>query len=218
MKPNLENLIKESKDLGFDYDHHNHQILLNAIDSITEVEGIVCEIGLRKGGGLVIMMLSWLNNNHNKDRYFIAIDPYGNIDYKWKDGVTLKLDYTNKMKNETLSRLYSFCSTHNINFNLFCLTDFDFFDKFENGVIIYDQNRKILDKYALVHLDGPHTTEDLIKEIDFFKPRISLGGFIVLDDVQGYFNLQKLEEIILCDSTFVLVENDNHKASYKKIK
>lgn len=218
MKVNLENLIKESKSFGFDYDHYNHQVLLNAAESITEVEGLVCEIGLRKGGGLAIMMLSYLNNNHSKDRYFIAIDPYGNIDYKWKDSVTVKLDYTNKMKNETLSKLYSFCSIYNIHFNLFCLTDFDFFDKFENGIIIYDENRKILDKYALVHLDGPHTTEDLIKEINFFKPKISIGGFIVLDDVRDYFNLEKLEEVILYDNTFVLVENDNHKASYKKIK
>lgn len=214
---NLESIINESKNMGLYYDHHNHEVLLNAAKSIKGVEGIVCELGLRRAGGLMTILFSCIDNN-DKDRYFIAIDPYGNIDYNFKDNYTTKLDYTNKMKNETLASLYSFCSTHDINFNLFCLTDFDFFDKFENGIFIYDQNRILLNKYALVHLDGPHTTEDLIKEINFFKPRISLGGYIVLDDVTGFYNLQKLEEVILDDDTFVLVENDNCKASYKRIK
>lgn len=213
----LQNIIAEAKKLGMDFDHNNHQVLLNAANSIKNVDGIVCELGLRRGGGLLVILLSCINND-DKNKHFIAIDPYGNIEYNFKDQYTTRLDYTNKMKNETLSSLYSFCSIHDINFTLYCLTDFDFFDKFKNGLIIYDQNRVVLNKYALVHLDGPHTTEDLTIEINFFKPRISLGGYIILDDVKGYYNLQKLEDIILDSHEFMLVENDGYKASYKRIK
>lgn len=214
----LQSVVEESKSLGLWHDHENHQVLLNAANSIVGIEGIVCELGLRRGGGLMTMLISCVNNNDAKNRQFIAIDPYGNIDYKFRDNSTVKLDYTNKMKNETLASLYSYCATHDIDFNLYCLTDFDFFDKFENGIFVYNENRFILNKYALVHLDGPHSTEDLIKEVNFFKRRMSLGGYIVLDDVQGYFNLEQLESAILIEDDFILVENDGQKASYKKIK
>lgn len=216
---NLQSVIEESKKAGLGHDHENHQILLNAVNSIIGIDGIICELGLRTGGGLMTMLIPCINNNDAKNRCFIAIDPYGNIDYKFRDNFTVKLDYTNRMKNETLANLYAYCAIQDINFNLFCLTDFDFFDRFKDGVCVYNENRTLLNRYALVHLDGPHTTEDLIKEINFFKPRMSLGGYIVLDDVQGYFNLEALEEVLLDDKKdFVLVENDGHKASYKKIK
>ena len=47
---------------------------------------------------------------------------------------------------------------------------------------------------------------------------MSIGGFIVLDDVKGFFDLDKLEESLLEGENFILVENDGRKASYKRVK
>jgi hypothetical protein len=217
MNSKLENLIKESKILGLDFDHHNHQVLINAVNSIKEVDGIVCEIGLRRGGGLALMMMTCINNQDTK-RPFIAVDPYGNIPYKFKDGITVRLDYTNSMKCETLSNLYSFCKNENLSFDFFNMTDFDFFEKFSNGILSYNEERYLISEYALVHLDGPHQTEELIFEVNFFKKRMALGGIIVLDDVTAYYNLSKVENAILKEENFCLIENDGFKASYKRIK
>ena len=213
----LGKLIEEIQSYGLDFDHAGHQVLLNAANSIKGIDGIVCEIGLRRGGGLLLMMLSCVNNE-DKDRQFIAIDPYGNIPYHFMNGYTTRLDYTNSMKNETLSSLYSICSKFNLNFNMYTLTDVDFFNKFSDGVCVYNENKFLVNEYALVHLDGPHTNEDLLVEINFFKERMSIGGFIVLDDVKGFFDLDKLEESLLEGENFILVENDGRKASYKRVK
>jgi hypothetical protein len=214
---NLEEEIKKIQSLGLGYDHHNHQVLLNAASSIKEVDGIVCEIGLRRGGGLLLMMKACINNQDLK-RHFIAIDPYGSIPYKFRDGVTVRLDYTNSMKHETLSNLYSFCKDEDLSFDFFNMTDSDFFEKFSDGVLLYDEERSLVSEYALVHLDGPHQTEELIFEIDFFKNRMALGGIIVLDDVTEYYDLSKVENAILKEENFSLIENDGFKASYRRIK
>jgi hypothetical protein len=209
-------LIEELKKLNLGYDHEEHQVLFNAAKSIKGVDGIVCELGLRQGGGLGLMMLTCLYND-DALRPFISIDPYGNIPYVFKEGVVIRLDYTNRMKNSTLCNLYSFCSLHNIYFDHFNLADTDFFDRYKDGIVVYHQEKNLISNYALVHLDGPHALPELLIELDFFKTRVSLKGFIVLDDVLGYYNMETIHQYLTEKSEYELVENDGRKASYKRI-
>jgi len=119
------------------------------------------------------------------------------------------------MKYSTLVQLYKFCLENNILFDLINLEDTEFFERYEAGIPIYNLDKKIYNSYAIVHLDGPHHLKDIIRELEFFSSRMSLGGYIVLDDVT-YFDINPIDEY-LKENNFIRIENDRQKASYKKI-
>jgi hypothetical protein len=214
---NILEKIQEINTFNLNNDHNTHTILYNAATSIKNVDGIVCEIGLRGGGGLSLMMLACIENN-DANRKFIAIDPYGNIEYHWKENEVVRFDYTNKMKLTTIKSLSDFCLHYNIDFNLYCLEDTEFFNRFHDGVPFYNEVKQIINTYALVHLDGPHAVSELQREINFFKTRMAMSGIIVLDDVTGYYSLADVESFLLNDGSFINLENDGVKSSYKRIK
>jgi len=214
-----DELLDRCREYGFTFDQLEQQILYNAAKSIKDVEGIVCEIGLREAGGMSVMMMGCLDNN-DYSHSFLAIDPFGNIAYNWQENITVIPDYTNQMKNKALVNLYNFCLEKNLNFNLFCLEDTEFFQRFSNGVPIYtDAQKTICNKYALIHFDGPHTVGDIIKEVEFFKDKMSIGGMLVFDDAYvGYYDHDKVETYILEGDYYELVDKSTHKASYKRIR
>lgn len=212
-------VIEICKSFGFTFDQLEQQLLYNAAVSIKGVEGIVCEIGLRDSGGMSVIMTGCIDNN-DTNRPFIALDPYGSIEYKFQENIAVYTDYTNQMKNKSLKNLYNFCEINNINFSLFCLEDTEFFKRFDDGVPIYSESKKVLmNKYALVHFDGPHAVKEIINEIDYFKGRLSVGGFFVFDDTYvGYYDHDSVERHLLKDGDFELVGKERHKCSYKKIR
>lgn len=214
---NAKEVLDQCRSYGFTYDQLEQQLLYNAATSIKEVQGLVCEIGLRDCGGMGVMMVGCLDNN-DIHRNFIAIDPYGGIPYMWQENRKVFTDYTNKMKNKALKNLYNFCELNNLNFNLYCMEDLEFFKRFEDGVPLYVNREKAIEnKYALVHFDGPHTVLDIIKEIEFFSDRLSVGGMFVFDDAYvGYYDHDKVESFLLQTGNFELVGKEEHKASYKK--
>lgn len=208
------NIIEKVKQHGLDFDNSNHDVLYRASKDIQGVYGMVCEIGFRMGGGMGVMMMGCIETK-NSDRYFIAVDPYGHILYNAQEGNTLRFDYTNSMKSNTLINMSKFCLENNIIFDLITLEDSEFFKRYGDGVPFYNMNKQIINTYALVHLDGPHHLKDILSELDFFCGRVSIGGYIVIDDVT-YFDLFVVDEY-LKNKKFILMEKDNQKISYKKI-
>ena len=57
----------------------------------------------------------------------------------------------------------------NVQWGPFINTDMDFFAERKDGVIVYDLFRKVINKYAMVHLDGPHSVEAVSHEITWFN-------------------------------------------------
>lgn len=212
----MNEVVARSKKLGMEFDHNQHNVLYNASKDIVGVEGIVCEVGLREGGGMGVMILGCIDSN-NTDRPFLAIDPYGNLVYSAMEGVRKIQEYTNEMKYKTMINLYKTALEYNLLIDLITLEDTEFFKRFEDGLPVYNSYKKIYNNYALVHLDGPHSLDEVMVEVDFFINKISINGYIVLDDVT-YYNLSKLEEKLFSDGKFVLVENDRKKASYKRVR
>jgi hypothetical protein len=214
----MTDLLNRCRSHGFTFDQLEQDILYNAAKNIQNVEGIICDIGLREAGSMSIIMMACLDNK-DTDRAFIAIDPYGNISYNWQEKINVISDYTNQMKNKTLANLYNFCFDKKLNFNLFCLEDTEFFLRFQNGIPVYTNGSKIImTKYALVHFDGPHKVSDIIKEIEFFENKMSIGGMFVFDDTYvGYYDHNEVESFILRNNNFKLIEKSTYKASYKKI-
>ena len=191
-------------------DGHEYEILTRAVKQVS-CEGASLEIGLRRGGGTKIIMenLKTLNKIH------IAVDPYGNLPYENRDEeAATRKDYTNRMRNESLALIYPLSEELGVNFIFFNMTDDEFFNRFSDGVPIYDYEDRKVSTYSFVHFDGPHTKEIVTDEFDWINKRTQKGAVIVFDDIRHYDH-DSVEEIIL-KSGWTLLEKGKAKASYKK--
>jgi hypothetical protein len=194
-------------------DSREYDILTDAAKLISNIDGFTCEIGVREGGGSELIMKTVKESGQYK--VHIAIDPFGNIDYAHWENRKEKIDYTNKMKNEMLKNLYSYCSLHNMECLFFPLEDTEFFKRYNDGVPIYNENKYIVNTYALVFFDGPHTTELVKIEFDFFYNKIPVGGVIIFDDIDQYPHMLNLDEYIRSKG-FSILRKGNCKISYIK--
>jgi len=200
-------------------DSKEYDILLNAVKKIKTLNGFTCEIGCYKGGSSLLIMETLLNNQDKK--VHLGIDPYGNIDYcHWENKVDKGIrNYTNFVKNEMLSDLYTWCVENEMEFKFFNLEDVEFFKRYDDGVPIYDRkyngNKIILNDYALVFFDGPHSSELIKVEIDFFHNRILKKGFMVFDDIHQYNHMETLNQYII-NLGFGIYEKGECKISYIK--
>ena len=195
-------------------DSREYNILINSVVKIKNIEGLTCEIGVREGGGTKLILDTLKCTNQNK--VHIAIDPFGNIEYEHWEVLKEKLDYTNKMKNEMLKNLYTYCSLNNMECLFFPLEDNEFFKKYKEGVPIYNEKKQIINTYALVFLDGPHTTEIVKNEFNFFHNKIPKGGIIIFDDIDQYPHMENLDDYIK-SKDFELLEKGICKISYIKL-
>lgn len=201
---------------GLEADSTDYHVLENAAAGIKEIPGMICEIGTRRGGSLAFIVRG-LMKSQDHNRNVVCIDPYGNIDYPIGDREerqSLKLDYTNKMRNESLVAIYSELKDIPINVVCMCLEDTEFFKRYSDGVPFYQENKVVEDQYALVFFDGPHTDEALTTEIEFFATKTPKGGMWVFDDLELY-NHDNIEKLIE-SKQFTLVDKTKRKASYIK--
>ena len=195
-------------------DSGEYQILTDSVIAVKDIPGLTCEIGVREGGSTKHILDTLRQTGQQK--VHIAIDPYGNIDYRsWEDRVD-KLDYTNSMKNKMLINLYTYCDEYKMDCLYFPLEDTEFFKRYSDGVPIYNENKQIVNQYSLVFLDGPHTSSDVIREFDFFKNRMPSGGRIVCDDYFQYNHMQTVDPHFT-QNGFILISKGEHKLSYQKM-
>lgn len=195
-------------------DSGDYYLLTKGIELCKEVQGLTCEIGLRRGGGTKYI-LDALQRFGTK--VHIAIDPYGNIEYEHKEGEFVRLDYTNDMRDECLSNLYAYTRQLQIPFLFFNLEDTEFFKRYGDGVPVYATEKAMHNTYSFVHLDGPHSIAPLLAEIDFFLPRTPIGGCWVFDDIKGYYDHSQIEKVLFNEG-FVEVEKAEKKALYQKVR
>ena len=195
-------------------DSREYDILVDAAKLIKNIDGFTCEIGVREGGGSKIIMDTIKESGKNK--IHIAIDPFGNIDYEHWENRKDKIDYTNKMKNNMLKNLYEYCCINNMECLFFPLEDNEFFKRYSDGIPVYNENKYIINSYSLVFFDGPHTTELVKKEFDFFYNKIPIGGVIIFDDIDQYPHMSNLDEYIKSKG-FTMLRKGICKISYVKI-
>lgn len=200
-----------------DTDSSEYHVLENAVKAIKNIPGILCEIGTRRGGSLRIIVDSLLRNE-DLDRNVVSIDPYGNIEYQVTEHMKCRIDYTNQMKNETTSALYDYICQKPVNLVMLPLEDTEFFNRFSDGVPFYNSVKTVVNEYALVFFDGPHRSEDIIKELKFFQSRTSKGAFYIFDDIDnGYYPHDKTVEPWLFTNGWELIEKNTYKASYRRL-
>lgn len=227
-------IIRFSDEEVFETDSQEYEILWNAAKSIKGVEGAVVEIGTRRGGSAKIIIDALVSAN-DTNRSMFCIDPYGNIEIECTnlnmsvhypgtkvDGDPMskeltkpyRFDYSNDMRNRIIPSLYFYAYQRGINFTFFCLEDIEFFNRYSDGVPVYNEYKKIEDKYAFVFFDGPHDNKTLILETDFFLKRSNKGTVFVYDDIWMYDH--DAIESILFENGFKTLEKKTIKASYFK--
>lgn len=199
-------------------DSEEYEILARACRSAAELDpqAMTCEIGLREGGGTKTMVDALVESGQQQ-RVHLAIDPYGNIEYRAADTLLCRLDYTNHMRNRCLRNLYAYLdSIHGVvDVLVFVLEDVEFFARYPDGVPVYRETKQLLSQYAVVHFDGPHALLPLKNEVEFFVPRLVHGGYFVFDDIHGSYEHAALEAWLLPQG-FALVEMGSRKASYQR--
>ncbi len=225
-------IIRFSDSEVFHVDSSEYDILANAVKKIKGVPGSVVEIGTRRGGSAKLIIDTLVSNN-DTNRFMLCIDPYGNIGYPCTNiSVTthnvnakiegdplskditnsVRLDYTNDMRNRTIPSLYYYAYQAGLNFTFFCLEDSEFFLRYADGVPVYDQYKTIENQYALVFFDGPHDNASVHLETDFFMERTAKGAVLVYDDIWMYDH--DAIEKKLFERGFETVEKKTIKASY----
>ena len=165
-------------------DSCEYELLAEAVKSSYKLKSngyyLTCEIGVREGLGSKGIMDEMESKNHGTHHH-IGIDPYGNLNYAhYDDNKPYVADYTNKMKQNLKKDMIDYP-----NFHLIEMTDHEFMYQYRNGLTIYEDKPKLLNKYT-VHFDGPHRTVEILREVLFFCDRSHVGTTFCIDDYTLY--------------------------------
>ena len=195
-------------------DSFEYEFLKEAAANIKDVPGAVCEIGSRRGGGIEAIVSGMVEASDI--RPVVAIDPFGNIDYHETETNFRKLDYTNEMRSQFIINAHTYAHEKGVHLMFWNLEDTEFFDRFLDGVPYYEQDKYMIDEYALVHFDGPHDYKSIKLETDWFDERAHPGAFFVYDDVVGFYDHDKVEAEIIFPLDYELIIKGDRKAVYRK--
>lgn len=205
-----ENRVHIVPDLGGDSE--NYEVLENAVARAAGVNGLSIQIGLRLGYGAKLILDT--QRETNQVRTHIAIDPYGNIEYDATSTDRGRRDYTNHMMHDALSNLHLYALLQGMNFLHFPLEDTEFFYRFADGVPVYDATKELVNEYAFVVLDGPHSTKPVLDEFKWFDARTKAGAVMVFDDVRTYEH--SVVHAVAETSGWQVLETSPCKISYRK--
>lgn len=203
---------KDYSKLEIDSPIETYDVMKKYIQHLKGIEGLSCEIGLRRGGGTKVIVDTFIDNNDK--RVHICIDPYGNIIYTDIVGPH-RSDYTNSMKNETLAELYSYARDKNVDIIFFNLEDSEFYRRYCDGVPVYNEDKSYVNNYCFVHVDGQHENEAVKLAANFFIPRMSINGIIIFDNTDHYDHGPT--HSLLLNNKFVFLEDVLNKKVYKRV-
>lgn len=176
----------------FGFDSGEYELLTQGIELSKDVPGICLEMGLRLGRGTATIIDAI--SQFCPDKISVAVDPYGSIMYEGREGILCRLNYTDEMKNTCLSNMYPYAASKQVHFKFIELTDKDFFQRYHDGIVVYNLERYLVNEYSFVHFDGPHNLMELFLEIDFFLPRSNKGAIWVFDDITpDFFDIKAIE-------------------------
>lgn len=196
-------------------DSGDYEFLTEAVELSKDVYGMCAEIGVRRGLGTKTIIDATIA--HRPNTTVISIDPYGSILYTGRepDG-PCRLDYTTDMGKECMVALSEYVLDKPVYWKPFLMTDTFFFKSFPSGIELYELETILCNKYAMVHLDGPHTVAAVKAEIDFFFPRMDIGATIVFDDVTpDFYDHSQIEDYIA--DKFEIIRTGGKKQIVQKI-
>lgn len=196
-------------------DSREYEILEDAVYGVKSVFGFTCEIGVREGGGSKCILDALKKSGQSK--VHVAIDPFGNIEYEHWETRREKIDYTNEMKQQMLKHLYAYCQEQKMECLFFPLEDTEFFKRYADGIPIYNESKVIINQYSLVFFDGPHSTPSILREFEFFRTRVPIGGALVFDDIDQYPHMKNVDPYVR-SCGFEMVKQGSCKISYVRLR
>lgn len=201
-------------------DSGEYELLAQGVELSKEVEGMLCEVGLREGLGTKFIIDAAII--HRPGSVVVSVDPYGSILYKPRHHMEpCRLDYTNDMHKQCIADLSAYVVGKNIEWLFSKLTDQKFFEIYADGVPLYDLEEQVVNKYSFCHLDGPHSVEDLCREIDWFAERMDAGAILAIDDITlDFVPLEEVEDHMGINDEngrFERVVKGMKKALYKRL-
>jgi hypothetical protein len=208
----VEEIKKLAEQYDIEGDGAEYEVLLEQAERVKDVPGIVCEIGGLWGFGTFLLM-----NAMGNDKKYLLIDPYGNIPYDDVFGSTRRWNYSNKVKATMMMNIGRWCAEKEYDFYFYPMTDLEFMRRFADGIPVFDENPIGMTEYCLVHVDGPHTTPLVMRETEFFIPRVALGGAIVFDDI-GQYDHRPVDQLMKVSGFRSDIHGRTHKWSYVKEK
>ena len=172
---------------------------------------LTCEIGLREGLGSKIIMDAIREHKPNLYKH-VAIDPYNNLSYEHYDNEgRVVAGYTEEMKQKTVSYLYQ----NYPEFDFYHMTDDYYFKTMGDGHQLgLFNNMMLFGLYKVVHFDGPHTTEAVIQELNFFIPRSETKALFIIDDFKDL--RMGIVDMLLKTYNFNVAEEGDNKIIYQK--
>ncbi len=195
--------------LSYEGDSKEYEFFDDAIKLLKNPIGVSVEIGVRLGMGSSCIMNAYRKYHPHIKLKHLGIDPYGNILYRTADSDPGgKLNYTNNMKQVAVSKLIQGYPE----FNFVNLEDSEFFKRFADGYPVYDLEKRLLTQYELIHFDGPHDTDSVINEVNFFIERKPKQCVYILDDIYA-FNIDKVGEHLILNG-FKEFKKGSRKAVY----
>tara|TARA_R100000664_G_scaffold24803_1_gene34656 strand:- start:188 stop:787 length:600 start_codon:yes stop_codon:yes gene_type:complete len=172
---------------------------------------LTCEIGLREGLGSKIIMDAIREHKPNLYKH-VAIDPYNNLSYEHYDNEgRVVAGYTEEMKQKTVSYLYQ----NYPEFDFYHMTDDYYFKTMGDGHQLgLFNNMMLFGLYKVVHFDGPHTTDAVIQELNFFIPRSETKALFIIDDFKDL--KMGIVDMLLKTYNFNVAEEGDNKIIYQK--
>lgn len=195
-------------------DSDEYWFLTEAVEMSKDVEGACCEIGIRRGFSTKTMLDAI--REHSPTKQLISIDPYGNLPYigRETEGIA-HYDYTDEMKNDAMSDLWTYIRLNKMNWRPECLRSEDFFDLYKSGVPFYNYNGACwINKYSMVFLDGIHTVDAVTSEWAWFDHRMDKGAIICIDDITPDF--MDIEAIEISFPNWRCIKKGNKKGLWIK--
>ena len=187
-------------------DSKEYEFFDEAIKLLKDPIGVSIEIGVRRGMGSKCIIDAYRKYHPHIKLKHLGIDPYGDIIYRTSDNDPgMRLDYNNTMKQEALLAILK----EYPEFNFINLEDSEFFKRFSDGYPVYDNEKKLLTQYEIVHFDGPHDTESVMKEVNFFLDRKPKQCVYIFDDIDTH-DIDKIGQHLILNN-FKEIKKGNRK-------
>lgn len=175
-------------------DSGEYEFLHEAVELSKDVEGMLCEVGLRAGMGTKTIIDAACQFRPGST--IVSIDPYGSLIYEARQDQFCRLDYTDDMMKQCMTDLWAYTIGKDVKWLPFKMTDEYFFQTFWAGIETYDLEIEQKTKYSFVHLDGPHGELALNKEIRWFNKWMDEGAIMAIDDITiDFIDIKPIDEL-----------------------
>lgn len=138
------------------------------------------ETGTRSGHASILMLKAIKETNNN--RWLFTIDPYGNKPYGHGKDIYTNFDYGEQHYRNAQYSLSKYAFDNDLLHYHYRLKSEEF-EKVKSLTEFWHNGGKVEPKYGFIYLDGEHTTKAVLKELEYFLPRMHPEGGIVIDDV-----------------------------------